>query len=87
MPRLSLYGGTPVRTSPFPSWPIFDEAEERAVLEVLRSGQWLHSIQGESSHLADTQDSPSKTAQFEVAFARAMGAGTRDRMREWNRRT
>jgi len=29
-----------VRTEPFPSWPQFDEREEQAVLEVLRSGKW-----------------------------------------------
>ena len=38
--QLALYGGQPVRTRPFPAWPVFDEREEHASLEVLRSGNW-----------------------------------------------
>jgi dTDP-4-amino-4,6-dideoxygalactose transaminase len=38
--QLALDGGQPVRTQPFPSWPIFDEREEKALLNVLHSGQW-----------------------------------------------
>jgi len=38
--RPALCGGQPVRTEPFHSWPQFDEREEQAVLEVLRSGKW-----------------------------------------------
>ena len=37
---LALNGGTPVRTRPFPSWPIASEAEEARLLGVLRSGHW-----------------------------------------------
>ena len=37
---LALDGGTPVRTAPFPSWPVWDERDERALLEALRSGTW-----------------------------------------------
>jgi dTDP-4-amino-4,6-dideoxygalactose transaminase len=37
---LALVGGTPVRTRPFPSWPIFGEAEEARLLRTLRSGRW-----------------------------------------------
>jgi dTDP-4-amino-4,6-dideoxygalactose transaminase len=40
MSRLAVDGGTPVRTKPFPAWPIYGEAEERLLLEVLRSGKW-----------------------------------------------
>ncbi len=36
----ALCGGVPVRKEPFPSWPQFDEREEAAVLQVLRSGKW-----------------------------------------------
>lgn len=38
--RLAIDGGSPVRSKAFPAWPIFDEREERLVLEVLRSGHW-----------------------------------------------
>jgi dTDP-4-amino-4,6-dideoxygalactose transaminase len=37
---LAIDGGDPVRTAPFPSWPVYDEREERLLLEVLRSGNW-----------------------------------------------
>jgi dTDP-4-amino-4,6-dideoxygalactose transaminase len=38
--RLAIQGGAPVRTAPWPRWPVFDAAEERAVLEALRGGEW-----------------------------------------------
>lgn len=37
---LALFGGTPVRNVPFPSWPVFGAPEEKSLLEVLRSGSW-----------------------------------------------
>ena len=37
---LSLLGGTPVRTSSFPAWPVFGEAEEARLVRALRSGKW-----------------------------------------------
>lgn len=37
---LALHGGPPVRTRPFPSWPVFGEAEEQRLLRTLRSGKW-----------------------------------------------
>lgn len=40
MGKLALTGGTPLRTKPFSSWPIWDEREEKALLEVLHSGAW-----------------------------------------------
>jgi dTDP-4-amino-4,6-dideoxygalactose transaminase len=54
MSELAINGGTPLRTAPWPSWPIFDEREEQALLEVLRSGRWWY---GE------------KVKEFEEAFA------------------
>ncbi|HZG57041.1 DegT/DnrJ/EryC1/StrS family aminotransferase [Paenibacillus sp.] len=40
MTKLAIDGGTPVRTAPFPAWPVHGEEEERLVLEVVRSGKW-----------------------------------------------
>jgi dTDP-4-amino-4,6-dideoxygalactose transaminase len=37
---LAIDGGTPVRTTPWPAWPMSDEREERLILEVLHSGKW-----------------------------------------------
>jgi dTDP-4-amino-4,6-dideoxygalactose transaminase len=36
---LAIYGGTPVRKTPFPPWPRFADDEVEAVVSVLRSGQ------------------------------------------------
>ena len=37
----ALLGGTPVRKTPFPSWPVADAREEEALLGVIRSGNWF----------------------------------------------
>ena len=39
MSQLALAGGTPLRTTPFPSHPIIGDEEKRAVMEVLDSGK------------------------------------------------
>jgi dTDP-4-amino-4,6-dideoxygalactose transaminase len=46
---LAILGGTPVRSRPFPSWPVFGDAEEKRLLRVLRSGNWgrLHGTEVE----------------------------------------
>jgi dTDP-4-amino-4,6-dideoxygalactose transaminase len=38
--KLALLGGKPVRKKPFPAWPVFGKAEERALLRTLGSGRW-----------------------------------------------
>jgi hypothetical protein len=40
MEKLAIRGGQPVRTKPFPTWPIFGREEEEALLRALRSGKW-----------------------------------------------
>lgn len=37
---LALFGGSKARTRPFPSWPLFGDAEEQRLLRTLRSGKW-----------------------------------------------
>ena len=39
----ALLGGQPVRTKGFPGWPVWDDADESAILPVLRSGRWSRS--------------------------------------------
>lgn len=77
MNPLALFGGPPVRTKPFPSWPVFDEHEEQALTELTRSGNWWRYSLG--SAIADGTDPavnepPSKVAEFQQAFARTQGA-------------
>jgi dTDP-4-amino-4,6-dideoxygalactose transaminase len=37
---LSLLGGPPVRTRPFPRWPVFGDDDEQRLLRAFRSGNW-----------------------------------------------
>ncbi len=53
---LALHGGTPVRSAPFPSWPVFDENEVEAVKRAIESGKW-------------GKQEGSETARFEETFA------------------
>jgi len=46
MKKLAVNGGSPVRdtrTHPWPSWPVWDRNEEKALLEVLNSGIWSYN--------------------------------------------
>jgi len=61
MSDLALNGGTPVRTAPFPSWPIWDQREIDEVTEVIKSGSW-GGIPG------------NKCNQFATTFAQIQGA-------------
>ncbi|MGI5272813.1 DegT/DnrJ/EryC1/StrS family aminotransferase [Nonomuraea sp. CA-218870] len=57
---LALHGGTPVRATPWPSWPPpLDPAQRRLVMEVLESGRW-GATQGGAA-----------VADLTAAFARA----------------
>jgi len=58
MQQLALFGGRPVRTKLFASWPVFGEPEEQRLLRTLRSGQWGRL-------------SGSEVAEFEKRFAEA----------------
>jgi dTDP-4-amino-4,6-dideoxygalactose transaminase len=40
MSQLAALGGEPVRTEPYPQWPVFDERDIEAVTAVVRSGNW-----------------------------------------------
>ena len=59
----ALLGGAKAHPEPFPSWPVIDQTEERALLETLRSGKWYRG-NGKS------------VARFEEEYARLTGAKT-----------
>jgi len=59
--KLAIDGGTPVRSKPFPSWPMWGKREEELLLEVLHSGKW------------GTLNGP-KVIEFENKFAAFQGA-------------
>ncbi|MEN6449544.1 MAG: DegT/DnrJ/EryC1/StrS family aminotransferase [Thermoguttaceae bacterium] len=57
----ALLGGQPAYRGRFPSWPSTDQQGERAMLEVLRSGQWFRG-------------GGQKVSGFEAAYAKLTGA-------------
>jgi len=59
--KLALFGGSPVRRTPFPSWPVIADNEERAWMEVLRNGKW-NRLDGNHAR------------EFEEIWARTLGA-------------
>ena len=63
MSRLAVKGGTPVRdakANPWPKWPVWDQSEAKALLEVLHSGIWSYN--------------GPKERQFNQAFAEFIGS-------------
>lgn len=71
MGKLAITGGEPLRRDPFPSWPVWDENEERALLEVLHSGKWWRFSYGSGVELKEPDSGDrSRVAQFQEAFAR-----------------
>lgn len=62
MSALALLGGQKAKSKPVPAWPFFDEAEERALKEVLESRVWWRTP-------------GTRTLEFERAFAKFHGAG------------
>jgi len=76
MCQLAILGGKPVRQRAFPSWPVFGEGEERALLQVLRSGKWWRYSYGEGIELREPEAGQprSKVAEFQEAFSSLQGA-------------
>jgi len=71
MVQLAISGGKPLRTAPFHGWPVFDEAEESALVEVLRSGKWWRFAFGQGVNLAEqAAGERSQVAMFQEEFAR-----------------
>ena len=55
----AILGGTPVRRQPCPSWPVADAREEKALVDLVRSGKWFRG---------------QNVAAFETAYAKLTGA-------------
>lgn len=58
---LAILGGSPVRTKPFPSWPVIEQNDERAWMRVLMAGKWNR----QNGHY---------TKEFERTWAQTLGA-------------
>ena len=71
---LAINGGKPYRTRPFPSWPVHDEAEAKAVADVARSGKWwrcAYSASELEQRVEDQIEGRSRVDVFEERFAKA----------------
>lgn len=58
--KLAINGGEKIHRGSWPDWPVWDQAAEKNIAEMLRSGRWWR---GEGEHVAD----------FEKRYAELMG--------------
>lgn len=75
--QLAINGGTPYRKKAFPSWPVHNDAEVRAVSDVAASGKWwrcAYSDQELQESDASRLEGRSRVDVFEERFAKAHGA-------------
>ncbi|HUU29559.1 MAG TPA: DegT/DnrJ/EryC1/StrS family aminotransferase [archaeon] len=56
----AILGGTPVRTEPFPSWPVYDETDVQMLVDAFRSNKWCRL-------------GAERVSQFEKKYAELMG--------------
>src|SRR5437588_5013684 len=56
-------GGSKAHPGDWPKWPVFDETEEKRLIETLRSGQWFRYYPGAV-----------QVSSFEEAYAKRAGA-------------
>ncbi|HCG76997.1 MAG: aminotransferase DegT [bacterium (Candidatus Ratteibacteria) CG_4_10_14_3_um_filter_41_18] len=85
MEKLAINGGEPVRTKPFPSWPVVGEEERNNLLEVFESKKWWYGerVKEFEEKFADFQDTQygitctNGTAALEVSLL-SVGIGPGD---------
>ena len=69
---LAILGGSPVRTKPFPSWPVIEQNDEKGWMQVLMTGKW-NRLDGHFAHEFET--SSGTTALLTAANALGIGPG------------
>ena len=76
MGELALSGGNPVRTEPFPGWPVHDDREADAVAEVVEGGKWWRFAYATGVELNEDLEAEelSKVVEFSLEFARYQDA-------------
>lgn len=76
----AILGGTKAKTKPFVQWPQWDESEEEALINALRSGKWSRrnstnlNEKGASSYIELLEEDIKK--RFDVEYALAVASGT-----------
>jgi dTDP-4-amino-4,6-dideoxygalactose transaminase len=86
MPRLALLGGSKLRSTPFPAWPVYDHRDLAALEAVLKSGHWGIGgtrVEAIEERFAAYQDARHGVAVFNGTVAlevglRAAGIGAGD---------
>ena len=53
MAELAILGGQPLRSRPYPSWPIWDESEREGLIATLESGAWWSGDGDRAQRFAD----------------------------------
>lgn len=73
MSKLALLGGEPIKNTPFPSWPQYDEHEREALLQVLDSRIWWRTP-GTQTLAFEQEFAAYHQAQFGVAVTNGTAA-------------
>src|SRR5579871_3437689 len=76
METLALEGGAPVRDTqirPWPTWPIYNTTEERALLDVLHSGRWWY-VEGDQGVAVEAEFAAFQDARYGVACTNGTAA-------------
>ena len=63
--KLAIKGGSPVRSKPFPQWPIWDAHEQHNLQDVLKSGKW-GSAHGEQTRTFESEFAIYQDAKYGV---------------------
>lgn len=74
MAKLAVSGGKPLREKPFPSWPVHDEKEIKALIGVAKSGKWWRGAYSTAELEAEKVSGRSKAEEFEEKFSSYHGA-------------
>jgi len=87
MAKLAINGGDPIRTKPFPKWPVWDDSEINALTAVIKSDQW-GSIKGNRVKTFEEKYAKFHQAKYGICVnsgttaltlaLRAVGIGTGD---------
>jgi len=71
--RPALLGGKPVRTQPFPSWPLVASPEENALMRTLKSRNWFR-LEGKEVDTFEQEYARMTSAKFCLATANGTSA-------------
>ena len=72
MSTLASKGGSPVRTTSFPAWPVFGSEDEELLRKVFNSGKWWRFAFGQGVNLVEPEKGDrSQVVMFQEVFAKA----------------